>query len=368
MHHYNFPAFSVGEVRPNRGPSRRDIGHGALAEKALIPVLPSQEDFPYTVRVVSEVLSSNGSSSQASICGSSLSLMDAGVPIKAPVAGIAMGLVTDLKDKNNYKILSDIQGIEDHAFDMDFKVAGTKNGITAIQLDIKLSGITLEVCAETLIKAKEARLKILETMDKALPEARKDLSDHAPRITTLHIDPDKIRDIIGPGGKIINKMIEEFEVEIDIEQDGSVFITATDKEGNEKAVKRINDITKDIEVNEEYEGTVSQIIKGQNNGDEIGAIVEILPGRDGMVHISNIDWKRVNKVTDYLNVGDTVKVKVMGVDKERDRIELSRKELIPKPEGYVEERRPSRGPRRPHGSNDNRRGGNQGGNRPFNKR
>jgi len=290
--------------------------------------------------------------------------MDAGVPIKAPVAGIAMGLVTDLKDKKRYKILTDIQGIEDHAFDMDFKVAGTINGITAIQLDIKLNGVSLEVCSEALVKAKAARLQILEVMKKAIPEPRKELSPYAPRIITLHIDPDKIRDIIGPGGKIINKMIEEFEVEIDIEQDGTVFVTALNQENSEKAIKRINDITKEVEIGEEYEGTVTQIIKGQNNGDEIGAIVEILPGHDGMVHISNIDWKRVNKVTDYLNIGDKVKVKVMGIDKEKNRIELSRKELLPKPEGFIEERKPS-GPRRPQGGND--RHGNTNKKRFFNK-
>ena len=338
MHHYNFPGFSVGEVKPSRGPGRRDIGHGALAEKALIPVLPNKDDFPYTIRVVSEVLSSNGSSSQASICGSTLSLMDAGVPIIAPVAGIAMGLVTDPKDKSKFFILSDIQGIEDHAFDMDFKVAGTADGITAIQLDIKLDGVSLEICKETLIKAKEARLKILEVMAKTISEPRAELSPNAPRVTTLHIDPEKIRDVIGPGGKIINKMIEDFDVQIDIEQDGTVFITATSGDGSTKAIQAIENITKEIEVGEEYEGTVTQIIKGKDNGEEIGAIVEILPGRDGMVHISNLAWEHVNKVTDILNIGDTVKVKVMEVDKERDRIGLSRKELLDKPKDYVDNR------------------------------
>ncbi|MBU1131276.1 polyribonucleotide nucleotidyltransferase [Patescibacteria group bacterium] len=338
MHHYNFPGFSVGEVKPLRGPSRRDIGHGALAEKALIPVLPSKEDFPYTIRVVSEVLSSNGSSSQASVCGSTLSLMDAGVPIAAPVAGIAMGLVTDPNNRSKFIILTDIQGIEDHAFDMDFKVSGTTEGITAIQLDIKLGGISSAICQETLIKAREARLKILEVMKQAIPEPRKELSPYAPRITTLHIDPDKIRDVIGPGGKIINKIIDECDVEIDIEQDGTVFVTAVTEAGSKKAIDWIEMLTKEIEVGEEYEGTVTQIIRGQNNGDEIGAIVEILPGRDGMVHISNLAWEHVNKVTDVLNVGDTVKVKVMEVDKERDRIGLSRKELLEKPKDYIESR------------------------------
>jgi len=336
MHHYNFPGFSVGEVRPSRGPGRREIGHGALAEKALQSVLPDKEEFPYTIRVVSEVLSSNGSSSQAAICGSTLSLMDAGVPIKAPVAGIAMGLVTADQNKANYKIITDIQGIEDHAFDMDFKVAGTTQGITAIQMDIKLRGISVDVCRETLIKAKTARLQILEVMRQAIAEPRKELSPYAPRITILHIDPDKIRDVIGPGGKIINKIIEECDVQIDLEPDGTVFITAVSATGSQKAIEWIERLTKEIQIGEEYEGTVTQIIKGQSNGEEIGAIVEILPGRDGMVHISNLAWEHVNKITDVLNIGDRVKVKVMGVDKERGRIELSRKELLEKPSGYFE--------------------------------
>jgi len=360
MHHYNFPGFSVGEVKPSRGPGRREIGHGALAEKALVPVLPTKEAFPYTIRVVSEVLSSNGSSSQASICGSSLSLMDAGVPITEPVAGIAMGLVTDPKDKSKFIILTDIQGIEDHAFDMDFKVAGTRNGITAIQLDIKLGGISTEVCKETLIKAKAARLQILEVMKKAISEPRKETSPNAPKITILKIDPDKIRDVIGPGGKIINKIIEECEVEIDIEQDGTVFVTASSEAGSQKAIKWIETLTKEIQVGEEYEGTVTQIIKGQNNGDEIGAIVELLPGHDGMIHISNLTWEHVNKVTDILNVGDKVRVKVVEVDKERGRVGLSRKELLKKPEGFTERRQNNfnnGGKKNFHGNNNSRRGG-----------
>ena len=348
MHHYNFPGFSVGEVKPSRGPGRREIGHGALAEKALVPVLPDKEEFPYTIRVVSEVLGSNGSSSQASVCGSTLSLMDAGVPIKNPVAGVAMGMVSDPADRSKYKILTDIQGIEDHAFDMDFKVAGTALGITAIQLDIKLGGISTAICAETLDKAKEARLKILEVMKEAIAEPRAELSPYAPRIIILHIDPDKIRDIIGPGGKIIHQITEDCDVQIDIEQDGTVFITSTNEEGGAKALKWIEDLTKEIQVGEVYEGKVTQIIKGQTNGDEIGAIVELLPGHDGMVHVSNLAWEHINKVTDVLNVGDTVKVQVMEVDKERGRIGLSRKELMPKPEGYVD--RPARPARRPGGS------------------
>ena len=331
MHHYNFPGYSVGEVKPLRGPSRRDIGHGALAEKALIPVLPNNENFPYTIRVVSEVLGSNGSSSQASICGSSLSLMDAGVPLKAPVAGVAMGLVV-ADDNSKYEILTDIQGIEDHAGHMDFKVAGTKQGITAIQLDIKLSGISYDIVSETLIKAKVGREKILEVMNKAIEGPRSDLSAYAPRIDSLRIDQDKIRDIIGPGGKIINEIIEKCNVNIDIEQDGLVMITSTDGAGAQKAREWIENIVKEVEVGEIYEGKVLKIITDKNRGNEIGAIVELLPGKDGMVHISNIAHKRIEKVTDYIKEGDIVKVKVMNVDKEKNRIELSMKELLPKPE------------------------------------
>jgi len=336
MHHYNFPACSVGEVKPNRGPSRRDIGHGALAEKALAPVLPDKESFPYTIRVVSEVLSSNGSSSQASACGSSLALMDAGVPISAPVAGIAMGLLSDPNDKSKYKILTDIQGIEDHAGDMDFKVAGTSKGVTAIQLDIKLNGIGLNIVGETLKQAKEAREKILAIMAKAIGEPRKELSEYAPRIITMQIDTEKIRDVIGSGGKIINKIIEECDVAIDIEPTGLVFITSVNQEGAARAQKWIEDLTREVQIGEEFEGTVTQIIKGKETGIEIGAIVEILPGKDGMVHISRLAWEHVDKVTDVLNVGDKVKVKVPGVDKEKNRIELSRRDMLPKPAGYVD--------------------------------
>ena len=366
MHHYNFPGFCVGEVKPSRGPGRRDIGHGALAEKALLAVLPDKETFPYTIRVVSEVLSSNGSSSQASICGSSLSLMDAGVPIAEAVAGVAMGLVTDPKNKEKYEILTDIQGIEDHAFDMDFKVAGTQNGLTAIQMDIKLGGVSVAICQKTLERAKIARLQILEVMAKAIGSPRPELSPYAPRIIILHINPDSIRDVIGPGGKIINKIIEECDVEIDIEQDGTVFITSTNAEGSAKAVKWVEDLTKEIKVGEEYDGAVTQIIKGQMNGDEIGAIVELLPGKDGMVHISNIDWKRIDKVTDVLNVGDKVRVKVMEVDKERGRIGLSRKELLPKPAGFVDA--PHRGPRLGGSRFGGRDAGPRGPRRPSFKR
>ncbi|OGY86628.1 MAG: polyribonucleotide nucleotidyltransferase [Candidatus Kerfeldbacteria bacterium RIFOXYA2_FULL_38_24] len=327
MHHYNFPPFSVGEVKPMRGPSRRDIGHGMLAEKALEKMIPDKEVFPYTIRVVSDVLMSNGSSSQASACGSTMSLMAAGVPLKNMVAGIAMGLVTT-PDRSQYKILTDIQGIEDHSGDMDFKVAGTKNGITAIQLDIKLGGITLEICQDTLAQAKKARLFILEEMRKAIAEPRKELSPYAPRIEVIHVDPEKIGDIIGPGGKIINKIIEETEVQIDIEDDGTVFITAVNNEGMKKAKEQIAQIVREIAVGEVYEGKVLQIVKDRNSGSEIGAIVDLGGGKDGMVHISNVCHCRIAKVSDVLHVDDLVKVKVVEIDKERGRIGLSRKDLI----------------------------------------
>lgn len=351
MHHYNFPAFSVGEVKPSRGPSRRDIGHGALAEKALVPVIPAEDNFPYTIRVVSEVLGSNGSSSQASICCSTLALMDAGVPITAPVAGISIGLVTDINDKSKYVLLTDIQGLEDHSFDMDFKVAGTETGITAIQLDIKLGGISLEICRNALVRAREARTEILDLMKQTINSPRTELSPNAPRIITMQIDPEKIRDVIGSGGKVINKIIDDCGVQIDIEQNGKVFITSTSAEGAAKAQATIESIVKEIEVGEIYEGQVSQIIKGKDNGDEIGAIVQLTPHQDGMIHISNLDWKRVAKVTDVINIGDIVKVKVIEVDKEKGRISLSRKELIDKPVGYVEQPPRFGGPKRPMGGN-----------------
>jgi len=338
MHHYNFPGFSVGQISTNKSTSRREIGHGALAENALIPVIPSKEEFPYTIRVVSEVLSSNGSSSQASTCGSTLALMDAGVPIKRPVAGIAMGLITS-EDKKDYVILTDIQGVEDHSGDMDFKVAGTEVGITAIQLDIKSNGISLEICRETLDRAKKARLEILEKMQKVIAEPRKELSSFAPKIITLTIDPEQIREVIGQGGKTINKIIEMFGVEIDIDQTGLVFVTSPNQENGDKAIEYIKGLLKKVEPGEIYEGIVTRIIPDQNGG-EIGAIVEFLPGKDGMVHISEIKYDRINKISDILNIGDSVKVKVMEVDEERGRISLSIKALLPKPEGWEE--RPQR--------------------------
>jgi len=331
MHHYNFPGFSVGEVIPMRGPKRREIGHGALAEKAVMPLLPDKDDFPYTIRVVSEVLSSNGSSSQASVCGSSLALMDAGVPLKKSVAGIAMGIIMDDQEKE-YKILTDIQGIEDHSGGMDFKVAGTRDGITAIQLDVKVSGLSLEICRETLEKAKQARLKILETMDQVITAPRKELSEYAPRIETLKIDPEKIRDVIGRGGETINEIIEECGgrdvTKIDIEDDGLVLITSTEAEMSKKALNWVKNLTREVKVGEIYEGKVSQILKDRNNPNkEIGAIVELIPGHDGMVHISEFSHKHINKVSDEVSVGDEIKVKVLEVDKDRGRISLSVKAL-----------------------------------------
>lgn len=350
MHHYNFPPFSVGEVKPIRGPGRRDIGHGALAEKALEPVIPSKEDFPYTIRVVSEVLESNGSSSQASACGSTLALLDAGVPIKAPVAGIAMGLIMS-EDGSDYRVITDIKDIEDHSGCMDFKVAGTQQGVTAIQVDIKLDGISLEICEKAIDGARKAREEILAKIAEII-SAPKPLSQYAPRIEKITIDPEKIRDLIGPGGKIINKIIEETGVAIDIEDEGLVFVTSEDAEGMKKAIGMIENIIRDVEVDTIYTGKVTQIIS--NDSGDVGAIVELWPGKDGMVHISELQWSRTEKVSDVVNIGDEVKVKVLDVDRERGRVSLSIKALMEKPEGFVERPRfsggrghDSRGPRRP---------------------
>ncbi|MDD4088475.1 MAG: polyribonucleotide nucleotidyltransferase [Tissierellia bacterium] len=314
MHHYNFPSYSVGETRPSRGPGRREIGHGALAERALVPVLPSEEDFPYTIRLVSEVLSSNGSTSQASVCGSTLSLMDAGVPIKAPVAGVAMGL---MKEGNNVVVLTDIQGMEDFLGDMDFKVAGTKDGITAIQMDIKVHGIDKEVLTNALQKAYKGRMFILDKMLECIDKPREEVSKYAPKIITMNIDPDKIRDVIGSGGKVINKIIEETGVKIDIEDDGSVSIAAENVESAYKAKKIIEGIVKEIEVDEIILGKVVRI-------ESYGAFVELSENKDGLLHISQIDNKRVAKVEDVLKIGDEVLVKVIGID-EKGKIKLSRK-------------------------------------------
>lgn len=327
IHHYNFPPFSVGDTRPLRSPGRREIGHGALAERALVPVLPSEEDFPYTIRVVSEVLSSNGSSSQASVCGSTLALMDAGVPIRKPVAGIAMGLVSG--DDGKKVILTDIQGLEDHLGDMDFKVAGTRDGITALQMDIKISGIDRKILEEALEKAKVARMQILDVMQAAIEAPRENISKYAPRLIQMSIHPDKIREVIGPGGKVINQIIAETGVKIDIEDDGSVIIASVDSEMGEKAKAIIENIVKDVEEGEVYEGTVTKIMK-------FGAFVDVLNGKEGLLHISQIDHSRVNNVEDVLNVGDKVTVKVVGIDND-GKIDLSRKVLLPKPENSEDE-------------------------------
>ncbi|NLY08983.1 MAG: polyribonucleotide nucleotidyltransferase [Tissierellia bacterium] len=319
IHHYNFPPFCVGDTRPMRSPGRREIGHGALAEKALRPMIPSEDEFPYTIRVVSEILSSNGSSSQASVCGSTLALMDAGVPIKAPVAGIAMGLI---KEGDNIAILSDIQGLEDHLGDMDFKVAGTSNGVTAIQMDIKIDGINRDVLEKALKQAKEGRLHILGKMAEAINKPSEELSPFAPRIIRMQIDPDKIREVIGSGGKVINKIIEDTGVKIDIEDDGRIYIAAVEPGSGEAAMKIIEAIVKEVEVGEVYEGKVTRILK-------FGAFVELLKGKEGLVHISQLAHKRVEKVEDILKVGDTVKVKVTEID-DQGRINVSRKALLPK--------------------------------------
>ncbi len=322
IHHYNFPSYSVGETKPSRGPGRREVGHGALAERALEPVIPSEDVFPYSIRVVSEVLSSNGSTSQGSICGSTLALMAAGVPITAPVAGISCGLITD---DNGFATMVDIQGLEDFYGDMDFKVGGTKKGITAIQVDIKVDGLTMEIIKEALEKTKKARYYILdEVMLKAIPEVRPELSKYAPKIMTMQIDVDKIRDVIGSGGKVIQKIIADTGVKIDIEDDGRVFIAANDTESGNKAVKIIEGIVKEIEVGEVYTGKVTRIM-------DFGAFVEVLPNKEGLCHISKLDFKRVNKVTDVVNVGDEIVVKVIEIDK-MGRVNLSRKDALPKPE------------------------------------
>jgi len=317
MHHYNFPPFSVGEARPLRPPGRREIGHGALGERALSKVIPPEADFPYTIRLVSEVLESNGSTSQASICASTLAMMDAGVPIKAPVAGIAMGLI---KDGSHFSILSDIQGMEDHLGDMDFKVAGTAEGVTAIQMDIKIDGIDRAILAQALEQAREGRLHILGKMTEVMQEPRTRLSQYAPKILIMQINPDKIRDVIGAGGKIINKIIDETGVKIDIEQDGKVFIASADQDANERAKEIIEGIVREVVIGEIYLGTVKRI-------EKFGAFVEILPNKDGLVHISQISTERVAKVEDVLKIGDQITVKVTEIDNQ-GRVNLSRKAVL----------------------------------------
>jgi len=313
MHHYNFPPYSVGEIRPMRGPGRRDIGHGMLAEKAILPLIPSFEQFPYTMRVVSEILSSNGSTSMASVSSSSLALMDAGVPIKEPAAGIALGLVTD--DKKNHKILTDIQGPEDHHGDMDFKVAGTKSGVTAIQMDVKIKGINKEVFQETLLQGKKARLQILGIMQKVLPGPREKLSPFAPRILTLQINPEKIREVVGPGGKTINEIIADTGVAIDIQPTGLIFVTSESEEAAEKAIAWIKNITREVKVGEIFQGKVRRVV-------DFGAFLEVLPGQEGLLHISQLRSWPSSKIREILKVGEMLPVKVIGID-EQGRINLS---------------------------------------------
>ena len=310
IHQYNFPGYSVGEAKPVRGPGRREIGHGALAERALVPVIPSEEEFPYTIRVVSEVLSSNGSTSQASICGSTLALMDAGVPIKEPVAGISTGLVTDSENPDNYIMLTDIQGLEDFFGDMDFKVGGTKNGITAIQVDIKVDGLSYKIIEEAFARTRKARQYILdEVMLKQIAEPRKEVSKYAPKILTMKINPEKIKDVIGTGGKTINKIIEETGVKIDISEEGNVVVYSVDKEAAQKAIDKIENIVRDIEVGEYYDGVVTKLMP-------FGAFVDVGGGKEGLLHISKISKERVEKIEDVLSVGDRVIVKVLDIDKQ----------------------------------------------------
>jgi len=328
MHHYNFPPFSVGETRPMRSPGRREIGHGALAERALAAVIPTEEEFPYTIRLVSEALESNGSTSMGSVCGSCLALMDAGVPIKAPVAGVAMGLI---KEGDDHSVLTDIQGFEDHLGDMDFKVAGTAKGITALQMDIKIAGIAQEVFEQALTQAHDGRMHILNKIIEVIPAPRPELSPHAPRIIHTTIDPDKIRDVIGPGGKIIKKIVEETGADIDIEDDGRVFISSIDQEKGKLALQIIESLTKEIQAGEIYNGRVTKVM-------DFGCFVEIipgvlgLPGKEGLVHISQLEHHRVNKVEDVVKEGDTILVKTIGYDNQ-GRLKLSKKDVTPAPEG-----------------------------------
>lgn len=346
FHHYNFPSYAVGETKGSRGPGRREIGHGALAERALMPVLPTKDVFPYTVRVVSEVLGSNGSSSMGATCGSTLALLDAGVPIKEPVAGIAMGLASDEKT-GRYQVITDLQDLEDGTGGMDFKVAGTKNGITAIQLDTKTSGLPWGVVTETLERAKNARLRILEEIKKAIPEPRKEMSPYAPRIESFRINPDKIRDVIGPGGKMINEIIDTHKVDIDIEDDGLVMVTSLNAESMEKAVNWIKQLTREVQVGEVFEGPVVRIMP-------FGAFIQILPKVDGLVHISELASGRTEKVEDVVKIGDMVKVVVYEIDGQ-GRINLSIKRLDPSYVPSERDNKPLRGDRPKR----------EGGGRPF---
>jgi polyribonucleotide nucleotidyltransferase len=345
MHHYNFPPFSTGETWPMRGPKRREIGHGALAETALRSVLPSEEEFPYTLRVVSEVLSSNGSTSMASVCGSTLSLMDAGVPIINPVAGIAMGLISE---DGQYAILSDIQGLEDQLGDMDFKVAGTREGITALQMDIKIKGLSYEILSQALAQARDGRLHILDRMAETISEPRSEMSSFAPRITTIQVDPDKIGKIIGPGGKMIRKIQEECEVDVDIEDDGTVYIAAVEGPAAKKAIEMIEALTEEAEIGKVYVGKVVRT-------ESYGAFVEILPGVDGMVHISQLADYHAPTVEDVVRVGDEIMVMVIDIEGETGKIRLSRQAVLA---GWTAEEARER----------DRRGGPSGGSRDSRRR
>ena len=325
MLHYNFPPYSVGEAKMMRGPGRREVGHGKLAERAISKVLPNKADFPYTIRIVSEITESNGSSSMATVCGGSLSLMDAGVPVKAPVAGVAMGLISE---NGKFAVLTDILGDEDALGDMDFKVCGTSKGITAIQMDIKISGLARDVVSRALAQAKDGRLHILGKMNEALPAARADMSKYAPRIVTIKVKPDQIRLVIGPGGKMIKAIVDQTGVQIDVQDDGTVAIASSDSVAAQRAIDIIRGITQEPEIGMTYKGTVRRV-------EPYGAFLEVMPGNDGLLHISDIDWARIDSVEEVLKLGDVVEVKVTNIDRE-GRIRLSRKELLPKPEGYIE--------------------------------
>ncbi|MBI3952815.1 MAG: polyribonucleotide nucleotidyltransferase [Candidatus Doudnabacteria bacterium] len=345
IHHYNFPGFSVGEVAPIRGPGRREVGHGALAERAIEPVIPDKEKFPYTLRLVSEVLSSNGSTSMASTCASTLSLMDAGVPVTDMIGGVAMGLVLDV-ESGKFKVLTDIAGIEDANGDMDFKVTGSEKGITGLQMDVKTKGLTSDILARALVQAKEGRMHILSVMKQTLAAPREEMSQLAPRITTLKINPEKIRDVIGTGGKIINKIIAETGVKIDIEDTGLVMVTSNNAEASKKALDWIESLTHEFKVGEVFKGRVNRIM-------DFGAFVELTPGHDGLCHISELAWQRVNRVEDVVNIGDELDVKIVEID-QMGRINLSHKVLVPRPEGGTYDERP----RAPRPQRDDRRNGN----------
>lgn len=366
IHHYNFPGFSVGEVAPIRGPGRREVGHGALAERALEPVLPEKEPFPYTIRLVSEVLSSNGSTSMASTCGSCLALMDAGVPISAMIGGVAMGLILD-PESGKFKVLTDIAGIEDANGDMDFKVTGSDKGITALQMDVKTLGLTVDILEQALKQAKDGRMHILSVMQKTIEKPRPDLSPYAPRIVSFMIHPDRIRDVIGTGGKIINKIIAETGVKIDIEDSGLVMVASTDAAGMKKAVDWIKDLTREIKVGEIFTGKVTRLM-------DFGAFVELVPGHEGLVHISELAWHRVGQVEDVVKVGDPLEVKVVEID-QMGRVNLSHKQMLPKPAGAedYDSRSPrfresgAGGPRNHGGFDRGSRGNNHRGGSRFNR-